>query len=101
MHYFHFYATNIKILLYFSTMKTFVYLFAILLSTNAQSKIVNLYQTDYAKITYMAKTKSNGDVTNSFRLTLYNQFYFQSKITKDYFYGRENQQLKFDIGLFF
>jgi hypothetical protein len=82
-------------------MKTLIILFAILLLTNAQSKIANLYQTENAKLTYMAKAKSNGDVTNSFRLTLYNQFYFQSKITKDYLFGKEDQQLKFEIGLFF
>ena len=83
-------------------MKTTILILALSVGTFAQStKIANLYQSEYAKLTYMAKAKSNGDVTNSFRITMLNQFYFQSKVTKDYLFGKEDQKLKFEIGLFF
>lgn len=78
----------------------FITLFLFVFSSHA--KIANIFQSENVNVTYMSKiSKKNGDITNSFRVTLYNKFYFQSKITKDYFFGREDQQLKLTVGLFF
>ena len=82
-------------------MKHIIYLLALATLVTAKPHVTNLFQNENVKMTYMAFVGRNDDITNSFRITMYNQFYIQSQINKDYIFGIDNPKIKFEIGLFF